>query len=551
MLKSLTVENYALIERLEMDLDPSLNIITGETGAGKSILLGALGLLLGGKNDGTATRDNTKSCVVEALFSLEGLDLEPLFEEMEWEWEEQTTIRRVITASGKSRSFVGDIPVSLSDIKMLGSRLIDIHSQHQNQILGNEDFRIKALDSLYDSASLLSEYRQNYNQLHSLHSQLRQCEEIASTARRDEEWLTHQVEELRLAKLEAGELARAEAELGILENAESIGLALRSVTDRLEGDDERAILSELVGAERELRSVEGSYPPAGEFSERLRSVVEELKDLASSVMESSERVESDPERLSVVSERIDRLYSLCQKHRAQSVEELIEIRDGYATQLSTIQNSDEQIESLRRQIAQREESLRKVATSITTSRMGVSPQFSQRITSLLHRLGMAQSRFEVEVTPRSELSPLGGDIVTFLFSSVEGRALQGVDRIASGGEVSRLMLSLKALLAERISLPTIIFDEIDTGVSGRIAEAMGEIISELSGSMQVIDITHLPQVASKGDSHFVVFKDGGHTNIRRLTTPQRVEHIAMMLSGSEVTPAARQQAEILLRVMPE
>ncbi|MFI3303633.1 MAG: DNA repair protein RecN [Rikenellaceae bacterium] len=546
MLKSLQVENYALIEHLEMELDPTLNIITGETGAGKSILLGALGLLLGGKNDGSATRDNTKSCVIEGLFSIASLDLRELFDENDWDYEEEVTIRRVITASGKSRSFVGDIPVSLSELKGLSSRLIDIHSQHQNQILADELFRIRSLDMLYDSSALLRQYRERYNELQQLHAELRTIEEIAASARRDEEWLTHQVEELTAANLRLGESEEAEAQLQILENAEAIGNALGMLVEILDGDDDRTILISLRSAEKELQSVSKSLPTAGEYAIRLRSVIEELKDLKVSAVDDMERIESDPERLAKLSERIDTLYTLCQKHRAQNLEELIEIRDRYTEQLQTIHHSDEKISAVKLKINECESATKKLAAKISEHRCKAAPKFSTEICTTLRRLGMEQARFEVSVTSTQRFTPSGCDSVEFLFSSVEGKSLQGVDKIGSGGEISRVMLALKALLAERSELPTIIFDEIDTGVSGRIAEAMGEIIAELSQRMQVIDITHLPQVASKGNSHYVVYKDAGHTNITKLSPDERVNHIATMLSGSQISDAAVTQARILL-----
>ncbi|MFI3259055.1 MAG: DNA repair protein RecN [Rikenellaceae bacterium] len=548
MLTKLTVENYALIDHLEMSLDGALNIITGETGAGKSILLGALGLLMGGKNDSSATKDNTKNCVIEGEFSISKLGLEPLFEQKDWEYEEQITIRRIITTGGKSRSFVGDIPVSLSDLKELTLRLIDIHSQHQNQILGDERFRIRAIDLLYDSKEITEEYRTKFGQLIRLRSELREVEEIAASARRDEEWLTHQVEELTLAKLRSGEEAEAEAELQILENAEAICEALTTLTSRLDSDDERSILIDLRASERELRSVAKSYPAAGEYAERLGSVIAELKDLNISAVNDSESVESDPERQERLSSRIDQLYSLCQKHRANGVDELIEIHKRYTEQLLAIQNSDGRINNLKKSIAECEKSLSSTAKKISKSRREAAPHFERQICTTLHRLGMEQARFSVSITPLAELSSTGGDRIEFLFSSVEGKCLQGVDKIASGGEISRVMLALKGILAERMELPTVIFDEIDTGVSGRIAEAMGEIIAELSGKMQVIDITHLPQVASKGASHFVVFKADGRTNIAKLTDCERVDHIATMISGSSVTEAAIAQARILLGV---
>ncbi len=546
MLTTLSVENYALIEHLEMSLDGSLNIITGETGAGKSILLGALGLLLGAKNDGTATADNTKSCVIEGVFAVAGLELEELFTQMDWEWEEHISIRRVITAAGKSRSFVGDIPVSLSDLKRLSSKLIDIHSQHQNQILEEESFRIKVVDSLYDSAEPYTQYIQAFQSLTSLRGELQQVEQIAASAKRDEEWLTHQVEELTAAALREGEQEEAEAELNILENAESIREVLANFTLKMDSDDEGGVLISLRTSEREMESISKHYPAAADYAERLRSVIAELKDMNSSVAQDCDSVEADPQRLNALSDRIDTLYSLCKKHRAESITELIEIRDRYSEQLLTILNSDDRIAELRRRITKEEQRVRECGARITKLRRSVAPQIEQAICTTLSRLGMSEAQLRVEITAKREPAIDGCDQIEFLFSSVQSKSLQRVEKIASGGEISRLMLAIKSLLAEHTLLPTIIFDEIDTGVSGRIADAMGEIIAEMSRRRQIVDITHLPQVASKGDSHFVVYKESGRTNITKLTAPERINAIATMLSGESVTTAAIKQAEILL-----
>ncbi|MFI3248200.1 MAG: DNA repair protein RecN [Rikenellaceae bacterium] len=546
MLQSLTVDNYALIDHLEMTLDSALNIITGETGAGKSILLGALGLLMGGKNDGAATKDNTKSCVVEGIFSIGELDLKSLFEENDWEYESEISIRRIITASGKSRSFIGDIPVSLSELKLLSDRLIDIHSQHQNLVLSNEEFRISSLDLLYDSKPLLQSYLNEYNALQSMKAELRSLEEAAASARRDQEWLTHQVEELTAANLRLGESEEAEAELKILENAESIGQIFGTFATRMESDDDSGILVALRTSQKEMQQISKNYPDAVDYAERLGSVLAELKDMYSSISAASESIEADPERLAKLSSRIDAIYSLCQKHRVSDLAELIEVRDRYRAQLGAILGSDEQIAKLKESIAECERRTKSAAAQISEKRKKASPIFEKNIYKTLKHLGMEQARFIVQISDAKQFTTNGADNVDFLFSSVEGKTPQPVEKIASGGEISRVMLALKVLLAEKMSLPTIIFDEIDTGVSGRIADAMGEIIEELSQKMQVVDITHLPQVASKGDSHFVVYKDGGRTNITRLTEEERVQQIATMISGSVITDAAIEQAKFLL-----
>ncbi len=544
-MRRITIENYALIDHLEMDIDQHLNIITGETGAGKSILLGALGLLLGNKNDGSAIKDNTKNCIIEAQFSIEGLSLEPLFDEYDWDWEPEITVRRMITPAGKSRAFVNDLPVQLSELRELGSNLIDIHSQHQNRVLSDEIFRIRALDLLADNEQLLNSYTSKYESLQSLRRELTSAEEVIQTARREQEWLTYQVEELTAASLKEGEDKQAETELSLLENVDRISAALSLFGQRMD-DENFGVLLAIKSSQSDFAALDKSYAPAVEYAERLAAVLAELKDMNSSISVENERVESDPEKLQRLSDRLNTIYSLCQKHRAKDLEELLQIRDRYSDQLLSIVQGDENIEKIKSAIKSTEEVARKLAEKLHKARAAVAPKFEKEIVSTLQKLGMVDVVFCAELSQTPMLTSMGVDRVDFLFSANKGVSPQAIERIASGGEISRVMLSLKALLARRMKLPTIIFDEIDTGVSGRIADAMGEIISSLALSMQVIDITHLPQVASKGETHFVVYKSEGKTNIRKLSAEERIEQIATMLSGSEITEAAKQQAKILL-----
>ncbi len=545
MLRRITIDNYALIDHLEMEIDEHLNIITGETGAGKSILLGALGLLLGNKNDGAAIKDNTKSCIVEAQFSISALGLERLFEEMDWEWDDQLFVRRMISPSGKSRAFVNDMPVQLSELKSLGAHLIDIHSQHQNRVLSDESFRVSALDLLADNEALRGDYSESYNSLQALRAELSTAQSRLDESRREQEWLTYQVEELTAASLKEGEDSEVEAQLSILENVDRISEALSLFAERMD-DENFGVLLAVKSSQSEFAALAKQYGPAAEYSERLMSILAELKDMNSSISIERERVESDPEKLQRLSDRLNIIYSLVQKHRAKDLAELIAIRDRYSSQLLSIVEGDECIARLKEQIAKVEAKAQAEAAQIHASRKEVAPLFEAEIESTLQKLGMADVLFKVQLSATSSLTASGVDRVDFLFSANRGVTPQAVERIASGGEISRVMLSLKALLAARMKLPTIIFDEIDTGVSGRIADAMGEIIAQLSRSMQVIDITHLPQVASKGETHFVVYKNEGRTNIAKLSAQQRVEHIATMLSGSQITEAALEQAKILL-----
>ena len=550
MLRRLTVENYALIDKLDLELDAHLNIITGETGAGKSILLGALGLLLGNKNESGTIRDQERNCIIEGTFDIEGYGLETFFEDNDLDYEPQTVIRRMISPSGKSRSFVNDMPVQLSVLRELGVRLIDIHSQHRNMILSDEAFRQSALDTLAGAGESVAEYKKIYSELRYAERELEQMTSQAESLRKDEEWLRYQVEEFEAAALKAGELAEAEEELAVLENADQIGEALVTVRNILDAE-QIGVLEQLSAAENTIQRVKGNYPQGEEIASRLHSVVQELKDLGQTVADDSERIEANPERLQKLTERVNLIYSMCQKHRVQTLEELIAVGERLAEQLSAITHSDENIERQREKIAALRAKAEKWADKIHTLREKASKGMSKSIASTLTSLGMPEAQFIVEVVDAGELMPSGKDHIRFMFTANGRMAPQPVEKIASGGEISRVMLALKALLAEKSKLPTIIFDEIDTGVSGRIADAMGDIISRLSENMQVVAITHLPQVASKGESHFVVYKQDSRTNISRLGEDDRITEIAKMLSGSEITAAALSQARILLGVQPK
>lgn len=545
MLRRLTVENYALIDRLQLELDARLNIITGETGAGKSILLGALGLLLGAKNDGAALKDSTGNCRIEGVFDLTGLGLEPFFEENDLEYAAETILTRIISPAGKSRAFVNDLPVQLQQLRELGTRMVDIHSQHQNLILSSEEFRISALDTMAGNGDLLTRYTTAYTQLQELRRRVATLREAAETGRRDEEWLRFQTDELTAAALRTGEQAEIEAELAILENADRIGETFITLRNALDAD-ETGILTQLRNSENELSRLGVNFPAAADYATRLHAVVEELKDIDASVTADSLRIDADPARLQKLTNRLDTLLSLQQKHHVTDEAALITVRDNYAARLATIVHSDEAIADAEKELQATEKEAQKLAEKLHETRAKQAPKFAGRVLETLVQLGMPDTVFRVELTPTEMLGRTGKENVAFLFSANKNRDPQPIERIASGGELSRVMLSIKALLAERMQLPTILFDEIDTGVSGRIADAMGEIIARLSQTMQVVDITHLPQVASKGSAHFVVYKHEGRTDIMRLNDPERIDEIAKMLSGSRITDAARTQARILL-----
>ena len=545
MLKSLTIENYALIESLHVEWDEHLNIITGETGAGKSILLGALGMLLGAKNEGQATKDITKNCVIEATFSIDGYGLEQIFDDNDLDYESDITIRRIITPAGKSRSFVGDMPVQLSTLKELGSRLVDIHSQHQNLILSSEEFRTATLDTLASNEALLEEYSSLLNRLTALRSQLSKMEAEMEAARKDEEWLRYTVEEFRAAKLRESEQAETEQKLAILESSDRIGESLTTLRNALD-DEELGVLVALSRSERELSSMGESYPTGNTLAERLHAVIEELKDISATAADEAESIDADPEKLQKLSDRLNTIYSLEIKHRAESYDDLLAKAEVFERRLASIDNSDTELLKKREEIASLEADCRSVATKIHDARVEVCAPFEKKIVTILQKLGMEDARFEVAITPIDTFTPSGTDSIAYLFTANRTTKPAPIERIASGGELSRVMLALKAILVEKIKLPTVIFDEIDTGVSGRIADAMGEIIADMATKMQVVDITHLPQVASKSGAHFVVYKSEGKTNIRRLTKAERIDEIAKMLSGSEISDAARKQAKILL-----
>lgn len=545
MLKSLTIENYALIESLRVEWDEHLNLITGETGAGKSILLGALGLLLGAKNEGQATKDLERNCVIEATFDIKGLDLKELFEENDLDYEDEIVVRRIITPAGKSRSFVGDMPVQLSVLKEFGSHLVDIHSQHQNLILSSEEFRTTTIDTIAEIVGLRETYRERLVALNSLRKEYQRMVDEMETARRDEEWLRYTVEEFRVAKLKSNEQAETEQKLAILESADNINEALTTLRNMLDDEEVGAIIS-LSRSERELTSLGEKYPEGVALAQRLKSVVAELKDISTTAANEVEHIDADPETLQRLSDRLNTIYSLQMKHRAESYDDLLNKANEFEERLRTIDNSDSHLKEFKQRMNEVESECRAMADDLHNRRKEVCKSIEERVVETLKMLGMEDAQFIISIEPTGELTPLGSDSVKYLFTANRTTKPMEVERVASGGELSRIMLSLKAMIAEKRMLPTLIFDEIDTGVSGRIADAMGQIISHLSTTMQIIDITHLPQVAAKSGSHFVVYKEEGRTNIRRLSKAERVDEIAKMLSGSQITEAARKQARILL-----
>ena len=544
MLTQLSVENYALIDHLEVEFDSHLNIITGQTGAGKSILLGALSLLLGARNEGAAIKDSSRNCVVEAQFDIAGLNLEQLFEQLDIDYEPQITIRRVITPAGKSRAFVGDQPVQLSTLKSLGEWLIDIHSQHSNLILASESFRLGALDTIAGATTLREQYNRAYSELGKAREELNRAQSAIAAARKEEEWLRYQVGELKSASLKAGEEEELEAKIATLANAESITEAYGVLHQALT-DEQTGVIMQLIQRAKALKGVAEHYADAQSASERLNSVIIELQDLDSTAEEVVEKIEADPELLDKYNNRLELLYSLRRKHRAESLDELIEIFNRYNSQLENLDQADENISQLEHQVEHCQKRAMELATAIFKAHKAAAPAFEKGVESILHKVGMANAKFTIDFQT-IDLCTTGTEHIEFLFSANEGLTPRPIEKIASGGEMSRVMLALKSIISRSLALPTIIFDEIDTGVSGSVANAVGEVIAELSASMQVIDITHLPQVASKGNRHYLVYKSESTTNMRQLTDEERVAEIANMLSGENVTEAAIAQAKILL-----
>lgn len=544
MLCRLTVDNYALIDHLEVEFDNKLNIVTGQTGAGKSILLGALSLLLGARNEGAVIKDTSRNCVVEALFDIADLNLEELFEQEDLDYEPQITIRRVITPAGKSRAFVGDMPVQLTTLKSLGEYLIDIHSQHRNLILGREQFRLEVLDTISHATELREQYRAAYNRLNSAKANLKQAQQALNEASREEEWLRYQVEELRAAALKEDEESQIEAQIATLANAESITEAYGAMHLALT-DEQTGILTQLSQRTKALKTIAPHYADAQQAAERLNSVIIELQDLDATAQSVIESVESDPEQLEKLNNRMQTILSLRRKHRAESVAELIKIYNDYAAKLSIIDLADQNIANLEVEVQQAEKQATDIAQKIYEAHKAATAKFESSVDAILHKVGMAEACFKIGYT-EVPLNATGIEQIEFLFSANSGIVPRAVDKIASGGELSRVMLALKAIISRTTALPTIIFDEIDTGVSGSVANAVGEVIAELSATMQVIDITHLPQVASKGDRHYLVYKSESTTYMRELSKQERVTEIAKMLSGDQITNAAIEQAKILL-----
>lgn len=551
MLQSLFIRNFVLIDELHIRFDEGFSVVTGETGAGKSIILGALGLVLGQRADSKSIQSGADKCVVEAVFDVSAYQLEDFFLSHDLEYDAKNCIlRRELMSSGKSRAFINDTPAPLSVVKALGDRLIDVHSQHQNLLLADTQFQMNVVDIMAKTESLLVAYRREYDRYQSVVRQLEELEALAAKSRQDEDYLRFQVEELRAAQLTAGEQEELEAELETLSHTEEIKSALYKVTDNLIGE-ERGVVQQLKEALHDVEALEAYFPKAKDFADRLRSAWTDMADLASETDVLKEDVEFDPNRLEWVNERLNTIYSLQQKHRVPSVEELLAIQQQLTTQLSAIDLFDEQMETLTKQRETIYEALMVQAGALTARRHEAATEIEQQLVDRMVLLGIPNTRFRIELWPKEKPSADGMDEVCFLFSANKNEALKPVAQTASGGEISRLMLCIKAMIAGFAALPAIIFDEIDTGVSGEIADKMADIMQDLGQKMQVITITHLPQIAAKGRAHYFVYKEDTAertlTRIRLLTTGERVNEVARMLSGASLTDAAVANARALLQ----
>ncbi len=539
-----------MIDSLEIDFEPGFSVITGETGAGKSIILGALSLILGQRADIKAIKQGESKCVIEGSFDVSAYDLKAFCEEKGIEYDPDSYIlRREILSTGKSRAFINDSPVSLTDLKELGGQLIDIHSQHQNLLLSDTRFQMQVVDALAGNKELLSRYQQAFHQYKQSEKALAELREAVRKSKEEEDYLRFQIESLTEAALEGGEQEELENELETLTHAEDIKSALFKIHFLLSDDDKGIVqgLKEGLNTSQQLAKV---YARSEEMFERLQTAYIDLKDLASEMDKLANDVEFNPERLAFIESRLDLIYTLQKKYHVNAVSELLALYEEFKQKIENIESSDQQVEALEKEVHEKSEKVFALAKQLTDSRTSITDSFEKDLTDRVAYLGMPNIRFRSEIITEKHPNIYGLDSVLFQFSANKNVPLQPVAEIASGGEISRLMLCLKSMIAGATALPTIIFDEIDTGVSGEIADKMGEVMREFGKNMQVLAITHLPQIAAKGKAHYKVYKsDDEHTtttNLVRLSDEERLTEIARMLSGSTVTEAAIQNAKVML-----
>ena len=552
MLKQLYIKNFTLIDELNISLYPGFSVITGETGAGKSIILGAIGLLLGNRADSKAIKAGRDRCVIEAHFDLSRYGMQKFFDDHDIDYDaDDTIIRRELTAAGKSRAFINDTPVPLTCMRELGEQLVDIHSQHQNLLLQKEDFQLNVVDIIAQDADQLRVYQKEYRAYRKAKELLEELKAEIAKNRENEEFMRFQHKELEDANLQEGELEQLEQEAETLSHSEDIKTALFEADNALSGEND-SILDKLKNATHQLENICDVYPSIADVAGRMQSSYIELKDIAQEISSSVGHVEFDPNRLDAINTRLDKLYTLQQKFHVETVTELIATRDHIAEQLAHIDNGDEDIEEKEKEVATLLAKAEKQAALLTSIRQKSAKAIEKEMKGRLIPLGIPNVRFEIAFAEKP-LSGNGADKVSFLFSANKSTQLQPVSQVASGGEIARVMLSLKAMISGAVKLPTIIFDEIDTGVSGKIAEKMADIMEEMGlQNRQVLSITHLPQIAAKGSHHYKVLKEetenGTISHMKELNNQERIEEIAQMLSGSDITQAALANAKELLRI---
>lgn len=551
MLKQLYIKNFTLIDELDMMFHPGFSVITGETGAGKSIILGAIALLLGQRADSKQIKSGAERCIIEAHFDLSHYDLLPFFKENDIDYDaEDCILRRELTAAGKSRAFINDTPVALTAIKQLGQALLDIHSQHQNLMLREEDFQLSVVDIIAKDDKALAEYQNAFGEYTKAKKRLEQMQSDIERNAENEDFMRFQLNELREANLSEGIQEELEQESETLSHVEDIKGALFTAESLIGGESDRTVVESIKEASRALTGITDVYADATELAERLDSCAIELKDIAQDLSQKAEYVEFDPQRLEDINNQLDTIYSLQKKHRVSTVEELMSIEHDLAEQLSHIENSDEELQQLAEEVEQLHKNCIDKATALTKQRRKAAAAIEKEMKERLVPLGIPKVRFSIAIDEKP-LSQNGGDKVSFLFSANTSTEMRPVSEIASGGEIARVMLSIKAMISGAVKLPTIIFDEIDTGVSGKIAEQMGMIMQEMAdGNRQVISITHLPQIAARGTTHYKVYKEetqkGTVSTMTMLSDDERVQEIAQMLSGSDITDAAISNAKVLL-----
>ncbi len=550
MLKHLSIQNYALIESLEIDFEAGYSVITGETGAGKSILLGALSLILGNRAETNVLKDKDKKCTVEAEFDIQRYSMKVFFDKHDIDYDEITLIRREIMPGGRSRAFVNDTPVTLTVLKDLSVQLTDIHSQHQNLNLNDNRFQMNVLDAFAKVSPLLFTYKENYNLFKNIKQEYQSLIERAEKEKANYDFLQFQFDELENVKLKPGEQNDIESELKQLNHAGEI-IENLTATFTLLADEENGVLNKLREGIASLKQIQKFYDKADLLNERLESAKIELEDISGELEILSEDIEHNPAHAEFLKERIDTIYALQSKHKVETVEDLIALKDHLQLKLDDITSFDTQISEKEKELAEQKNKLTELAEKLSKSRREASEKLENEITEILQRLGMPSSKFKINQESTNDFTETGKDFIRFLFSSNKHSEVQEIASIASGGEISRLMLSIKSVIADTMALPAIIFDEIDTGVSGEIAEKIGQIMKEMSENMQVISITHLPQVAAKADYHYKVYKTEDEfdtrTDIKKLNYDERIKELATMLSGETISDAAVRNAEELLK----